>query len=226
MMFQISHINYPLVEDVRPPIYTAMKYWGKKPHNIWATFIKSYCPPNGFVLDPFVGSGIAAFEAVRLGRKALAFDLNPLTSFIIEVLSSQFDEKRFLSAVKAIDAKLQVDPVYVTHYVKTYAGKNAVVYNYRWLGKEVDKVAIETSSHAKLLVHADSEDKKNAVEMQTLTCPYWYPQNPFPQTPSIKHKFIRMLGEAVLTIFGQRETYICWREFSMKLISKQIQMKT
>jgi len=34
MEFQIRHINYPLVEDVRPPIYAAMKYWGKKPGSV------------------------------------------------------------------------------------------------------------------------------------------------------------------------------------------------
>ena len=28
-------INYALVEEKRPPIYTSLKYWGKKPHNIW-----------------------------------------------------------------------------------------------------------------------------------------------------------------------------------------------
>jgi hypothetical protein len=25
-----EELNYVLVEDTRPPIYTAMKYWGKK----------------------------------------------------------------------------------------------------------------------------------------------------------------------------------------------------
>ncbi|MGU9986812.1 MULTISPECIES: hypothetical protein [unclassified Rickettsia] len=34
-------INHALVEEKRPPIYTALKYWGKKPHNIWAEYIKT-----------------------------------------------------------------------------------------------------------------------------------------------------------------------------------------
>ena len=34
-----KHINYALVEDVRPAMYKPMKYWGKKPHNIWSDFI-------------------------------------------------------------------------------------------------------------------------------------------------------------------------------------------
>ena len=97
------HINYALVESTRPPMYTAMKYWGKKPHNIWSQFIERYCPEGGVVLDPFSGSAVAAFEAVKIRRKAIAFDLNPLTSFIIESLSSSFDEEKFLEAFKRIE---------------------------------------------------------------------------------------------------------------------------
>ena len=29
-----KHLNHALVEDTRPPMYMAVKYWGKKPHNI------------------------------------------------------------------------------------------------------------------------------------------------------------------------------------------------
>lgn len=78
-----QHINYALVEGVRPPMYKAMKYWGRKPHNIWSDYINHYCPEDGVVLDPFVGSGIAAFESLKLGRKVIATDLNPLSTFVI-----------------------------------------------------------------------------------------------------------------------------------------------
>ena len=88
-------IDYALVETTRPPIYTAMKYWGKKPHNIWAEYIEHYTPKAGVFLDPFCGSGTSIFEAVRLGKKSIGFDLNPLSSFIVEVLTSKFDKSSF-----------------------------------------------------------------------------------------------------------------------------------
>lgn len=78
-----TEIDFALVEDKRPPIYTAMKYWGKKPHNIWREYIEKYTPEDGIYLDPFSGSAISGFEAVKANRKAIAFDLNPLTSFLI-----------------------------------------------------------------------------------------------------------------------------------------------
>lgn len=54
-------IDFALVEKSRPPIYSAMKYWGKKPHNIWAEYIKTYTPENAgfhnyrlFLINPYV----------------------------------------------------------------------------------------------------------------------------------------------------------------------------
>ena len=29
-------------EQTRPAIYRIMKYWGKKPHNIWRKYIEKY----------------------------------------------------------------------------------------------------------------------------------------------------------------------------------------
>ena len=97
-----NNIDYALVEEKRPPIYTAMKYWGKKPHNIWNRYISNYTPKNGIFLDPFSGSGMSAFESFKSGRKAIALDLNPLTSFIIEAISSEFNYNEFKKAANAI----------------------------------------------------------------------------------------------------------------------------
>ena len=74
---KISNINSPLVEAKRPPFLNTFKYAGRKPHNIWGEYIKTYTNEGDVVLDPFVGSGTAAFEAVKNNRKAIAFDLNP-----------------------------------------------------------------------------------------------------------------------------------------------------
>ena len=39
--------------------------------------IKAGCPPEGLVLDPFMGSGTTAVVATQLGRKFIGFELNP-----------------------------------------------------------------------------------------------------------------------------------------------------
>ena len=64
MMTKNKDINYAIVETTRPPIYTCLKYWGKKPHNVWNAYIKNYVPKGGVFFDPFAGSGMSGIEAV------------------------------------------------------------------------------------------------------------------------------------------------------------------
>lgn len=219
------HINYALVEDTRPPMYTAMKYWGKKPHNIWSQFIDRYCPPDGVVLDPFAGSAIAAFEAVKKGRKAIAFDLNPLTAFIVAALTSKFDETAFTEAFEQIASSVGKDPVYTQHYTREHMGQKGVVFNYRWLSDEVVNLAIEIPSGIKIkmrapkkgqrqFVKADVDDKENAKAMKDLDIPFWYPADKFPGTPTITHKFITDVGgNGFQYLWTRRNLYLLSRIF-------------
>lgn len=220
------HLNFALVEDTRPPMYTAMKYWGKKPHNIWGQFIERYCPPEGTVLDPFAGSAIAAFEAVKINRKVIAFDLNPLTAFIVEALASKFDEALFIEAVVKISSTVEKDPVYIRHYIREHKEQKGVVFNYRWLSGEVVKLAIEIPSDKKTktgkqkkgkryFVNADDSDKKKASAMKVLDVPYWYPTDKFPDTPAITHKFIADIGgNGFQYLWTRRNLYLLSRIFN------------
>lgn len=47
------------------------------PYPVWLVefFIRSFCPPGGIVLDPFIGSGTTAHAAMIHGRKFVGFDL-------------------------------------------------------------------------------------------------------------------------------------------------------
>jgi ParB/RepB/Spo0J family partition protein len=43
-------------------------------------FIKNLCPPRGIVCDPFTGSGTTCVAAARLGRRYVAFEIDPQTA--------------------------------------------------------------------------------------------------------------------------------------------------
>ena len=129
-VYNPRHINYALVEETRPAMYRAMKYWGRKPHNIWSDYIAHYCPEDGVVLDPFMGSGISTFESLKLRRKIISTDLNPLSAFVVEVLSSKFDELKFKKAVEEIVEIIKDDDIYKTHYTKVINSKSYTIYNY------------------------------------------------------------------------------------------------
>jgi site-specific DNA-methyltransferase (adenine-specific) len=47
------------------------------PAKLCETPIKSGCPPNGIVLDPFMGSGTTGLVANKLGRKFIGIESNP-----------------------------------------------------------------------------------------------------------------------------------------------------
>ena len=66
--------------------YSMHKYWARKPHNVLSYFIQKIVPENGYVLDPFCGSGVALHEARKLGINAHGFDVNPIANLITSVL--------------------------------------------------------------------------------------------------------------------------------------------
>ena len=39
-------------------------------------FIRCFCPPDGIVLDPFIGSGTTALAAISLKRNFIGFDIS------------------------------------------------------------------------------------------------------------------------------------------------------
>ena len=45
------------------------------PQNLAAFFVKSFCPPDGIVCDPFLGSGTTLAAAVDNGRRGIGCDL-------------------------------------------------------------------------------------------------------------------------------------------------------
>lgn len=46
------------------------------PDQIPYDFIQCFCPPDGIVLDPFMGCGSTAVTALRLGRNYIGFDIS------------------------------------------------------------------------------------------------------------------------------------------------------
>ncbi|MEK6757607.1 MAG: DNA methyltransferase, partial [Nanoarchaeota archaeon] len=84
----LKQINYALVEMTRPMMYKAMKYWGKKPNNIFREYIEHYSKNNEIILDAFAGSGVCPLEAIQINRKSVAVDLNPISMFMMEMLAT------------------------------------------------------------------------------------------------------------------------------------------
>ena len=69
--------------------YKIHQYWSRKPWYIVRNYIKEYSKKNDIVLDPFVGGGATAFEALACHRNVIARDLNPTSILITEVITEK-----------------------------------------------------------------------------------------------------------------------------------------
>ena len=65
------------------------KYPTQKPIKLLERIIKSSCPRDGWVLDPFCGSGTSAIASFNLGRNCVTMDIN---TYAIEIATETVDE--------------------------------------------------------------------------------------------------------------------------------------
>ena len=66
------------------PLYTVHRYFARRPHNVFRHLLRYYLrQPNQLVLDPFAGGGVSVVEALSLGHRCIAFEINDLAAFII-----------------------------------------------------------------------------------------------------------------------------------------------
>lgn len=147
-------------ESSRLAMYRAMKYWGKKPHNIWADLIEEYTNENDIVFDPFVGSGVSFFESLRLKRKPIAYDINPLSSFIADVFNSDYDEQILIEHIETILETVKNEKNYSNHYVVKCekCKKLTDVYNYIWYQNEIVKANYKCKHCKSVIATEDISD--------------------------------------------------------------------
>lgn len=97
-------------------MYLWHKYWSRKTWNVVGEFIKAYCPEGGIVLDPFSGSGVAAMEALKIGRRAIVCDLNPIATEIARLTIKPVKQAELHEAFERVEqkAKKKIESLYLT----------------------------------------------------------------------------------------------------------------
>ena len=167
-----------MVAKTHPPMYLMHKYWARKPHNVVAEYIKHYSKEGDIVLDPFAGSGVTAIEAIKLGRKAIAIDLDPMASFITRMTAIPIDFKKVEIAFQEIKSKLQtkINDLYKTTCIK--CKKDVISYAIVWEKDKPKEILYNCNCSKKLLRKFFSDsDLKKLKEIENKPISFWYPKN-------------------------------------------------
>lgn len=183
-------INNALVESKREPIYTAMKYWGKKPHNIWATYIDNYTGENGVFLDAFAGSGMSAIESLRLKRKTIAFDINPLTSFLLNIYTMPFNQQEFQKYAKQIIETIKNNEI----YQKLWAYSGTEFHNFKYNKNKIYEICTIDKKIIKSPNPQDYEVIKFADTLNLANLGIDFIDEPFLDSQSFNVNFINSIG--------------------------------
>jgi len=172
------HIDYAISPKTHTPMYLMHKYWARKPHNVVAEYIKLYSKEGETVLDPFVGSGVTAIESLRLGRKAIATDLDPMSIFItrMSILPINLDEfkKQFTEIKKRV--KKAIDSLYKTRCSKC----NKITTADALIWKDNNPISIRYTcncSKGTLWKEVTDADLQKIKETEETDIPFWYPDN-------------------------------------------------
>src|SRR5580692_11344327 len=103
----LEHLNRQIPPEAHTAMYVWHKYWSRKTWNVEGEGIRTYCPPNEIVLDPFADSGAVAIEAARNNRRAIVVDLNPVANLITEVTLRPLDLVKFKEAFDRIETEVR-----------------------------------------------------------------------------------------------------------------------
>lgn len=174
----IDHIDYPLVAKTHTSMYLMHKYWARKPHNVVSAYIERYSEPGDIVLDSFSGSGVTPIEALKLNRKAIAVDIDPLAVFITRCTAMHIDIDNFKEAFDKIKAaiKPKIDDIYKTRCpkCKTDVIAEAII----WEDSTPKEIRYSCTCKKGRLWKQPSRDDINLInKINNAQIPHWYPNN-------------------------------------------------
>jgi adenine-specific DNA methylase len=171
-------------------IYIMHKFFGRKQERIFNYYITLFTQEEGeVVLDPFCGSGVTIGEALRLRRKAIGIDINPVSIFVTRNTLQYIKHEKVLEEFKAIakDVKSDITDLYITECSSCKRSIPATCFSWyetelndkRYIcpvdGKKIEEV---DQSDIHLYKRIKKQSMRSFFDSQGLL-KYWIPTNSF-----------------------------------------------
>jgi hypothetical protein len=179
----LNHLNRQIPPLAHTPMYVWHKFWARKTWNVVGEFIDTYCPQGGIVLDPFVGSGITATEALKNGRRAIVCDLNPIATEITRLTIKPVKELDLLDAFKRVEQKVKSKIESLYHTRCRNCNKEIVFDCSIWKGSKCVEIRYQSCPHCGDRQGKDCKltkyDKNLLIGIEKKKIKEWYPTNKF-----------------------------------------------
>ena len=109
--------------------------------------IQSLSKKKDLILDPFMGGGTTAVEAIKADRKVVGIDLNPISSFVTKVKTTKLSQKN-RDVIEKWAYKMSEKINYKIH--DKFTEKALSLINFKGLGKK--DALLPTHSKSVMLV--------------------------------------------------------------------------
>ena len=103
----LEPIDHGTLAKPHTPVYKMHRYFARRPYSVFNELIKHYSNPGSIILDPFCGGGVTIVEALRLRRKVIGVDLNPMATFITRMEVVDVDLNELEKAFKEIEKNVK-----------------------------------------------------------------------------------------------------------------------
>jgi len=119
----ISPFNKTVKAEAHSPVYNMHRYFARRPWNVFNELISHYSSPDDIILDPFCGGGVTIVESLKLRRKAIGVDVNPLATYVTKMECSHLHIERFQDALDEIRNRVghKISSLYATKCEKCHS---------------------------------------------------------------------------------------------------------
>ncbi|MEW6209188.1 MAG: DNA methyltransferase [Acidobacteriota bacterium] len=209
---ELTHKDLATVEseerNQRPETYKGRyamhKYWSKKPYNLVARYIEHNSRSGDIVLDPFCGSGVTVIEGVRLERRAIGIDINPIAILSTAMGLEHVDTKAVRRCFDRLRKEVaeEIDKLYRAQCPRC-KDPGAIATHTIWEDGQPKEMWVECKAcKTSKGIKAVSEKNEAMIEAQA-SSPFWYPTDELIENNRINAK----RGVRVCDLFTPRALY-------------------
>jgi 16S rRNA G966 N2-methylase RsmD len=195
--------------EARPhtPVYTMHKYFARRPWNVFNELISHYSSPHEIILDPFCGGGVTVVESLKLGRRVVGVDVNPLATYVTKMQIKPIEVDSLQQAFHEISSaiKQEIVALYSTRCEKCGAKGIADWVEWNEDAEQIVRIRYDCekcgTTREKLPSQSDmriTEEIESSFASTVKQRRVWYPKTAIPQgdkTSSLLNRGIKSFHE-------------------------------